>query len=437
MAQQTAEEIAKTASAASAVLRTVSDADRVVALQRIYAVLTTHKADILAANELDIAEAKITNVAGPLVKRLDLASPGKFDGMAQGVLDVAALPDPIGKVQFKSQMDDGLELRRVSCPIGVLLVIFESRPDVIANIAALAIKSANAVILKGGKESLHTFTAISNLIRDALADTKIPPGAVQLVESRQAVADLLAQDTYIDLVVPRGSNALVRSIKQSTKIPVLGHADGLCAIYINEDADADMATKVVVDAKTNYVAGCNAVETLLVQTSALDTVFPQVASALIASGVELRATPEVATTLTKLSIPFTPATPADFDTEFLDLIIAVTSVPDVAAAIAHINMHSSKHTDSIITASPVVAEKFLNGVDSAGVYWNASTRFADGFRYGFGTEVGISTSKIHARGPVGLEGLTTYQYQIRGSGQVASEYLGAGGKKEFKHKQIV
>ncbi|KAK7204004.1 Aldehyde/histidinol dehydrogenase [Myxozyma melibiosi] len=436
-----AEEIAKTAAAASAVLRPVSNEARNAALTKIAEILMANKASIVEANKIDLENAEKNSVAGPLVKRLDLSKGDKFDAMCQGVLDVAALPDPIGKVTFASKLDDGLELYRLTCPIGVVLAIFESRPEVIANITALAIKSGNAVILKGGKESLSTFTVISKLVREALAGTEIPSGAVQLIESRQDVAGLLSQDQYIDLVIPRGSNELVRSIKDNTKIPVLGHADGLCNAYINGDADVDMAVRVVVDSKTNYVAACNAIEGLLIQRGeALTTLLPEIAKGLLTAGVTLKVTPEIADALAKAGVAdaekIVPAEDKDFETEFLSLVLAVGAVDGVEEAIAHINKHSSKHTDVIVTSSEETANKFMNSVDSAGVYWNASTRFADGFRYGFGTEVGISTSKIHARGPVGLEGLTCYHYQLRGSGQVAGDYVGAGGKKEFKHEKL-
>ncbi|KAK9476910.1 Aldehyde/histidinol dehydrogenase [Lipomyces japonicus] len=440
-----AEEIARTASLSSSAIRSLSNDARVTALNRIADALRAGKDQILTANRTDLEIAEKTGVATPLIKRLDLSKGDKFDTMVQGVLDVANLPDPIGKVTFANKLDDGLDLYRVTCPIGVLLVIFESRPEVIANITALAIKSGNAVILKGGKESFHSFAAISNIVRDTLAKTDIPSGAVQLIESRQEVSDLLKQDQYIDLVVPRGSNELVRSIKDNTKIPVLGHADGICSLYINADADVSMAARLAVDSKTNYVAACNAIESLLVQRSGLESHLPAVAKALIAAGVTLKVTPEIATALDAVGVDtggqegrrvVVPADEQDFATEFLSLTIAVRAVSDVDEAIRHINTHSSKHTDTIVTSSQAVAEKFLNGVDSSGVFWNASTRFADGFRYGFGTEVGISTSKIHARGPVGLEGLTCYQYQLRGSGQIAADYVGAGGQKEFLHEQI-
>ncbi|KAI5286961.1 hypothetical protein KEM54_006345 [Ascosphaera aggregata] len=272
--------------------------------------------------------------------------------------------------------------------------------------------------------------------------TSVPTSSIQLVRTRDAILPLLAQDRYIDLVIPRGSNDLVRHVKENTKIPVLGHADGLCSIYIHSDADADMARKVVVDAKTNYPAACNAVETLLVNETVLDSVFRSVAQGLLAQGVKLRCDEKSKAALAGLpELEFavddkvTDATEKDYNTEFLDLILAVKTVPGVEAAISHINAHSSRHTESIITSSREIANHFLSACDSAGVYWNASTRMADGMRYGFGTEVGISTNKIHSRGPVGLEGLTIYKYLIRGEGHTAGDYA-AGGPKIWKHRKL-
>lgn len=346
----------------------------------------------------------------------------------------------VGKITLATKLDDGLDLYRLTSPIGVLLVIFEARPEVIANITALALKSGNAAILKGGKESTQSFAAIARVISSALATTSIPPGAIQLIETREDVNALLDQDRYIDLVIPRGSNELVRFIKNNTKIPVMGHADGLCAIYIHEDADEDKAVRVVLDAKTDYTAACNAVETLLVHESVFGTVFPKVASTLLQAGVSLRCDPASKKALESSFLPtamkaiIQDATPQDYHTEFLELTLAVKTVSSVEEAITHINTHGSGHTDSILTESKEVAEKFMAVVDSAGVFWNASTRFADGFRYGFGTEVGISTNKIHARGPVGLEGLMIYKYQIRGNGQGAGDY--GSGKKKYLHQKI-
>lgn len=352
----------------------------------------------------------------------------------------------VGKVTLRTRLDQGLELERISCPIGVLLVIFEARPEVIANIASLAIKSGNATILKGGKESTDSFIAISQVISQALDKTAVPNGAIQLVTTRDVIPELLKLDKHVDLVIPRGSNELVTYIKSNTKIPVLGHADGICSIYLCADADQDMAVKILLDAKLGYTAACNSVETLLVDEAALTSVLPAVASALLAKGVSLRvdeaARSALGSVLSKSEAALLQAAvESDFDTEFLDTILAIKTVPTTSGgpvesadlAIAHINAHGSKHTDAILTKNQAVARRFQAGVDGACTFWNASTRMADGMRFGFGTEVGVSTNKIHARGPVGLEGLMIYKYLINGSGQTAGEY-GEGGKKWLHEK---
>ena len=295
--------------------------------------------------------------------------------------------------------------------------------------------------MKGGKESYQTFKAISSVINKTLTEkTQVPECAIQLIQSREEVGDLLAQDKYIDLVIPRGSNALVRNIKENTKIPVLGHADGICSIYVDKDADLDKACRIVVDSKTNYPAGCNAVEQLLIHKDIVSdsAKLEKLLSSLTDAEVTLHVVEEIQNSLSdKVNPKFVVAADKDsFDKEFLSFDIAVKPVSDVNEAISHINEHSSKHTDCIISENKEAADTFLKGVDSAGVYWNCSTRFADGFRYGFGTEVGISTNKIHARGPVGLEGLMSYQYQLKGNGHIASEYVGAGGSKVFVHEDI-
>lgn len=432
-----AEEAAKAARLAANVLKTLNNDKRTSALKVIHDSLRDAKDEILEANKLDLKIAQEAELASSLIKRLDLGKGDKYDTMLQGVLDVATLEDPMGRITLARHLDDGLDLYRVTSPVGVLLVIFESRPEVIANISALAIKSGNACILKGGKESFHTFTAMSKVVQSALSRTSIPKNAVQLVSSREQVSELLTQDKYIDLVIPRGSNELVRTIKSSTKIPVMGHADGICSIYIDQDVDKEMAGNVVVDSKVNYPAGCNAVETVLINKDLPVATLKYVVDALIEAGVTIRATAEIQKALEKQSPRIVLASDQDFDTEFLSLTLAMKFVDDVDAAIAHINEHGSHHTDVILTNSIATSDRFLKGLDSAGVYWNASTRFADGFRYGFGAEVGVSTNKIHARGPVGLEGLMTYQYQIKGSGQIAGDYLGAGGTKKFTHQDFV
>lgn len=466
LTESTPEAAAKAAAYSARSLAILPNEARNNALTAIYDALKAEKQAVLQANARDMELATQASKDGKLsqsvLKRLDLSRPGKYDDMLKGILDVRGLEDPIGRIDLKTRLDDGLELTRVSCPIGVLLIIFEARPEVIANIAALAIKSGNAAILKGGKESTESFQTISRIISTALDATQVPNGAIQLVKTRDVIDSLLALDKYIDLVIPRGGNELVRYVKEHTKIPVLGHADGLCSIYIHSDADEAIAVKVIVDSKTDYPAACNSLETLLVHENVLTTILPPVAKALLAKGVSLRcdsaSKKALASTLPASSaLLIQDATEDDYNTEFLDLTLAIKTVPaanhhtspngantngsiiaDSALdlAIAHINAHSSKHTDSIITSSSAVAEKFMSGVDSAGVYWNVSTRFADGMRYGFGTEVGISTNKIHSRGPVGLEGLTIYKYKIRGQGHVAGEYGEGNGKKQFKHEKL-
>lgn len=358
-------------------------------------------------------------------------------------------------------------LERITCPIGVLLIIFEARPEVIANIAALAIKSGNAAILKGtlsriciclqsslkitkgGKESTASFHAISTAISSALTSTTVPNAAIQLVTTRDVIASLLECDKYIDLVIPRGSNELVSYIKSSTRIPVLGHADGLCTIYIHHDADTQNSIRILLDSKLGYPAACNSVETLLIHEAALNTHLPAIASALLEQGCSLRCDPASKTALENLltaekAALLQDAVDADYDTEFLSPILAIkTVIPPADAsdnvalslAIAHINAHSSHHTDAILTSSSTLAARFKASVGSACVFVNTSTRMADGMRFGFGTEVGISTNKIHARGPVGLEGLCIYKYIINGSGQTAGDYGGAHGKK-WKHEDL-
>lgn len=435
-----AEQIAKDANKSFGVIKTLTNDDRSDALRRIASALKEARSEVLAANKQDMDYAKEHDLDYSLVKRLDLSRGDTYDAMVQGVIDVANLPDPVGRVTLAKKIDEGLNLYRVTAPLGVLLIIFESRPEVIANISALAVKSGNCAILKGGKESYHSFKAIADIINNTLADTKVPQSAIQLIQTRGEVFDLLAQDRYIDLVIPRGSNLLVRYIKDNTKIPVLGHADGICSIFIDKEADIEKACRVVVDSKTNYPAACNAVEQLLIcpEVANEPEKLRKLLSCLVAANVKLHVTPEIKQRIDSSIDPsfILDAAPDAFDKEYLTPDISVAIVHDVSAAVTHINEHSSKHTDCIVTENKDTADVFLKGIDSAGVYWNCSTRFADGFRYGFGTEVGISTNKIHARGPVGLEGLMSYQYQLKGDGHIASEYVGAGGSKVFVHEDL-
>ncbi|CAG7559641.1 unnamed protein product [Fusarium equiseti] len=441
------EAAASAAKTASFTLATLPASERNNALEAIHAALTASRDDILAANAKDLELAKKAASEGglsqALVSRLDLGKKGKWEDMLKGILDVRDLDDPVGQIQMRTKLDDDLMMERVSCPIGVLLIIFEARPEVIANIASLAIKSGNAAILKGKDPFFYYLTplsrklTVSQVISSALETTKVPNSAIQLVTTRDAISELLAQDRYIDLVIPRGSNELVRYIKESTKIPVLGHADGLCHIYLTASADKGKAITAIVDSKTSYPAACNAVETLLVQESALNTVFPGVASALAAKGVSLRVDEASKAAIASLSLEgVQDATPQDYDTEHLSLTIGVKTVSSIDEAITHINTHGSHHTDAIMTSDSAEAERFMNEVDSAGVYWNAATRLADGMRYGFGTEVGISTNKIHSRGPVGLDGLTIYKYKIRGDYQATADYGDGEGKKPWKHEKL-
>ncbi|KZS94619.1 glutamate-5-semialdehyde dehydrogenase [Sistotremastrum niveocremeum HHB9708] len=438
--------IARAARLAFEASQLLSPSERVTALHLIRDELAARKDDILLANARDMEAADAEVAAGrlstSLVKRLDLRTGDKWDSMLQGVLDVANLPDPSGVVSYATELDDGLELFRVSCPIGVLLVIFEARPEVVVNIATLAIKSGNAAILKGGKESSRTASLLGETIQSALSKTSIPSAYIQTIQTREEVSSLLALDEYIDLVIPRGSNALVKNIQNSTRIPVMGHADGICHVYLDESADEETALRVVVDSKTDYPAACNAAETLIVHSSLLHTLWPKVASALVSRGVHLRCDGLTQTALSSAKISFaadqvTPSQGSDYDTEHLSLTMSVLTLPSLSDAIRHINSHSSHHTDSIVTENDASASMFCRGVDSAGTFVNASTRFADGFRYGFGTEVGISTGKIHARGPVGLEGLVIYKYMLKsksGKGHIASEF--GVGKKAFKHTPL-
>ena len=410
--------IAKAAKKASLEIADLSGELKNQALLKIADMIELNKIEIFEANKADLEEALHMLENGEITKstfnRLKLDE-NKMRDMVQGVRDIAALANPVGKKLFTRMLDKDLVLTKVSCPIGVLGIIFEARPDVISQISSLAIKSSNAVILKGGKESKNTNKKIMEIINKALEDVDgFPKNVVQQVFSRDDVAEMLKCDEYINLIIPRGGNNLVKFIKNNTKIPVLGHASGICHIFVDESADIEMASKVVTDAKTQYPSACNAVETLLIHKN-----FPK-ADELLASlqlnEIKLIAEPEA------------------WDIEYGEKTLAYKFVNSLDEAIEHINTFGSGHTDCIITTNIANAESFMNKVDSAGVYMNASTRFADGFRYGFGAEVGISTNKIHARGPVGLEGLTIYKYKLIGNGNIVDDYV--KGIKKFNHKDM-
>ncbi|KAJ3119041.1 hypothetical protein HDU96_003216 [Phlyctochytrium bullatum] len=446
--------VAERARVASRLMQSATTEQKSNALKAIHHGLSTFDLkELEEANLEDLKDAKAQASAGTLseslVKRLDLGvGKDKFQSLIQGVLDVGKLDDPVGKVTLGTKLDDCLELYRVSCPIGVLLIIFEARPEVVVQITCLSIKSGNAVILKGGKEARRTNRKLYEIIRKSLATLPegqgIPQDAVQLIESREDIDDLLKLDRYIDLVIPRGSNQLVRHIQNNTRIPVLGHADGLCSIYLDASATQEKAVKVIVDAKTSYPAACNSTETLLIHTATLSTLFPSVALALLESKVKLKLDDASYGALTKLDAvkPYIEkgfieaANDEDFSTEFLTLTIAVKTVSGLKEAVEHINVHGSHHTDAIVTEDKDAAEFFMSNVDAAGVFWNASTRFADGFRYGFGAEIGVSTNKTHARGPVGLEGLVIYKYRIYGDGQASQDYGSDGNKRKYLHEAL-
>ncbi len=429
----TVEAVARRARAAALQLAALSAEPKNAALEAVGRKLQERREEILEANRADKAdceaEVESGSLSAALFKRLDLEG-SKFEAMLAGVGDVARLPDPVGRVTLATRLDDGLELYRVSCPLGVIGVIFEARPEAAVQIASLALKSSNAVILKGGREASRTNEALVEAIREALGEVdEVSPDAVQLVSTREEVREMLDLDRWIDLIIPRGSNELVQSIQESTRIPVLGHADGICSVYLDRAADPEKAVAVSVDAKTHYPAACNACETLLVHRDRLDDLLPAVGAALVEAGVELRADEEASTRLEASAVAR-----EDYDTEFLDKVLAVKTVSSLQEAVEHINSHGSHHTDAIVTEDADAAEYFLSRVDSAGVFHNASTRFADGFRFGLGAEVGISTNKTHARGPVGLEGLVIYKYRLYGAGHVAADY-DPGGRK-FLHEGI-
>ncbi len=422
-------EIAQQTRAAARKLAILSTEERNFALEAVAQALEVATTEIIAANEADLEAAAENNLAPALYSRLKLGQ-SKLQAAIAGVRDVAKLQDPIGVNQIHRELDRGLILKRVTCPLGTLGIIFEARPEALIQITSLAIKSGNGVMLKGGKEAINSCQALTRVIHQALKSTKIDPAAVQLLTTREEIKQLLELDQYIDLIIPRGSNSFVRYVQDNTRIPVLGHADGICHLYLDKAADLDKAIKITVDAKTHYPAACNAIETLLVHQDVAAKFLPSIAKALQAEGVELRGDEA-----TKKIIEAKSVREHDWETEYSDLILAIKIVASVEEAIAHINQYGSKHTDAIVTEDLKTAEMFQNQVDAAGVYHNCSTRFADGFRYGFGAEVGISTQQMPPRGPVGLEGLVTYKYKVTGDGHIAATYTGENAKS-FTHRDF-
>ena len=411
-------------------LQALSSPERSELLHKVAAALTTHADSILEVNALDVADGAQAVAEGrlseSLAARLQL-SRTKLEALSTGIHAIAAMDEPIGRILRRTELASGLELRQISSPLGVLLVIFEARPDALPQVAALALRSGNGLLLKGGSEASRSNLLLHRIISEAIG-TMIPATTIGLVESREQVADLLKLDDVIDLVIPRGSSSMVRHIQSNTKIPVLGHAEGVCHIYVDQSADLEQALPVILDAKTDYPAACNAMESLLLHKSTLDDGRAQaILGALAKAKVAVYGGPKA-----HKCLGIEPA--LNLSHEYSDLATTVEIVDDLDQAIEHIHTHGSGHTEAILTTDPAAAERFLSSVDSACVFHNASTRFADGFRFGLGAEVGISTSPIHARGPVGVEGLLTTRWQLRGHGDTAAAF--GSGERSFTHRVL-
>ncbi len=396
--------------------------------------LNANRTEIISANTKDLESAKVEESKGEmssaLVKRL-MVDDAKIDGMIEGIRDVASLPDPVGETTSTLELDNDLMLYQIKCPLGVLGVIFESRPDVVPQIMSLCLKSGNAVVFKGGREALNSNRALFDVLTKAAESAGVPKEAFVLMEKREDVGAILGMHGYIDLLIPRGSNDFVRYIQENTKIPVLGHAAGICHIYVSDDADMELAKNVVLDSKIQYSAACNAVETVLIDSKIAQTFLPEMVSTFNENKVEVRVDEQCKQYVSSLKTK--DASDEDWDSEYNELIVSMKIVDNLNEAIDFINKHGSHHTDCIITSDSEKMSAFVKSVDSADVFINASTRFADGYRFGKGAEVGISTNKIHSRGPVGMEGLMIYKYVLVGKGQVVRDYVAPVSKK-FTHK---
>ena len=424
-------EIAKNANASALVLAHLSTDLKNQALGMMADALEEHCDAILSANKKDLEFAESEGVAKALIARLAL-NDEKVRGMAKGIRSVVALEDPVGKVKSVMEMDQDMVVEQVTCPIGVIGAIFESRPDAVPQISSLCLKSGNAVILKGGREAQNSNKVIVNLLVEAMSKvTGVPQSAVQMIETRAEVVDMLKEEKYIHLIVPRGSNSFVKYIQENTRIPVLGHSEGVCHGYIDKSADLDKAIRISLDSKLQYPAACNAMETLLVHKDISAEILPDLVAKFREKQVELVGCLKTCQVVPEVS----PACEADWDLEYNDLKLSIKIVDGLSEAVKFINKHGSGHTDVIITDNRQQAEQFLNEVSSASVMWNASTRFADGFRYGLGAEIGISTNRTHARGPVGLEGMVIYKYKLYGNGQIVADYSGDNAR-EFTHKPL-
>lgn len=422
-------EAAKKAREASITLQAIEGEAKNKALKSIQEALKLNKQAIFDANEMDLKESEAQNVTMPVLKRLCFDE-GKLRDVLDGIDSLIHMEDPVGKVQMQTQLDEGLILTRISCPIGVIGVIFESRPDALVQISSLCLKSGNAVLLKGGSEAKETNKILFEIIKKASEEAGMPTGWITLMETREEVSEILKMHNEIDLLIPRGSNEFVQYIMRNSDIPVMGHADGICHTYVDETADLDLAVKVVTDSKTQYVSVCNALETLLVNEKIAQAFLPQLKASLESKGAKIKGCPK-----TKAIIECEEATDEDWKTEYLDYILSIKIVSDLDEAIKHINTYGSGHTDCIVATDEQAMQKFMMLVDSGNVFCNVSTRFSDGFRYGFGAEVGVSTSKIHARGPVGIEGLLIYKYKLLGHGHIVGDY--ASGVKKFTHKKLI
>ena len=434
-AQASVAEVGHRARAASRLLAKLSNDQRNEALIAVAAAIEKGMAQVLEANAADCRAAEPDVRAGRMSSAMlaRLGDQRKLNHMPAYVRSVAALPDPLGRRLSAMELDDGLVLYKETCPLGVIGIVFEARPEVISQVAALTLKSGNAVILKGGSEAGRTNEVIVAVWRECLGKfPAVPADALQLLHTRAEFTELLSRNKDVDLIVPRGSYELVHFVMRNSRIPVLGHGEGICHVYVDAAADLDKAVAVSVDAKVQGPAICNAAETLLVHQAVAGEFLPRVAAKLVEAGVELRGCPRTMDLLT--AFPVVPATEQDWATEYSDLILSIKVVKDADEAIAHINHYGSRHTDAIVTEDSQAARKFMEEVDSAGVFQNASTRFSDGYNYGLGAEIGISNSKLHARGPMGLEGLTTYKYKLFGSGQTVAEY--SQGLKKFKHRPL-
>lgn len=422
-------EAAQNARKASIQLAAIEGNQKNKALQAIAEALKINQSEIEKANRIDLENSQKEQVAMPILKRLKFDE-SKLQDTIQGIQSLIGLKDPVGKVQLKTALDEDLILTRLACPIGVIGVIFESRPDALIQISTLCLKSGNAVLLKGGSEAKETNKILYEIIKKASEEAGIPTGWIGLMENRQDVNEILKMDQFIDLLIPRGSNEFVSYIMQNSNIPVMGHADGICHVYVDDQADEELAVKVVTDSKTQYVAVCNALETLLVHKSIAPHFLPQLKASLDQHNVLIKGCEK-----TRQIINVEQAEDIDWQTEYLDYILAIKIVEDIEEAIEHINQYGSGHTDCIVTKDQAKADSFMMLVDSGNVFHNISTRFSDGFRYGFGAEVGVSTAKIHARGPVGIEGLLIYKYQLKGNGHIVADY--ANGNKQFVHKKMI